>query len=109
MCTFVMRIIPPSGQVIPALPPLLPSRPCFRGSLGERDHVPAGRKQHRAGAGGEKKAKKNETGCSHFTTDNERSRRMGKSGVSQDLYIFFFTKPYFPRTDPRPNELLDAE
>lgn len=107
MCTFVTRIIPPSGQVIPALPPLLPSSPCFWSSLGRRTRLcPRGEKATREGEEEKDKEKLNRFFLFIHRQPNAATEWENKASLQISLFVLQI--PTFP-TDPRPDEPLNAE
>lgn len=75
MCTLVTRIIAPSGQVTPALPPPLLCPRSFPRGWGGRT-APITKKLS-------------------SLQITQRNGWMGKQGIRQDFYICF-TKTYFP-------------
>lgn len=96
MCTFVTRIIPPSGQVIPALSSPSPKLTLLLGFPGERDQAvsPWGRQQLERGR--KKKDKEKLNRFFLFSHRQPKAATEWENKASLQISLFVLQIPTFP-------------
>lgn len=109
MCTFVTRIIPPSGQVNSGSSPPSPKPTLLLGFPGEKDQAVSPWGESNSGRGGEEEKDKEK--LNRFFSFSHREPNAAtewENKASLQIPLFVLQIPTFP-TDRRPDEPLNAE